>query len=232
MSTIGIDFGTQFIRNCAHTIKLQIWDFGPGDWTRPVRRTIYRNALGVMIVYDLTKSESFRNVAQWLREVELNADKNISILLVGTKVREFTRRFLCTDYFVVPQADLTMCASYFDRPVPKEVTKEQQYELSQHVGIPFIETSSKLNINVDRAFFILADMIYKYAVQAVRWPHVLTECCYVRKLSPPVLAARPTYTQPIPKWRKLTRLLRKFASNSVNFVRLCQCGAQGYVTLQ
>lgn len=45
----------------------------------------YRGALGALLVYDITKKQSFENAERWLQELREHADQKIVILLVGNK---------------------------------------------------------------------------------------------------------------------------------------------------
>ena len=47
-----------------------MWDTGGQQRYRPVLSTCYRNAHGVIIVFDVTNEKSFANLKQWLVEVE------------------------------------------------------------------------------------------------------------------------------------------------------------------
>lgn len=43
-------------------------------------------AVGAMLVYDITKHQSFENIEIWLKELRDHADENIVVILVGNKV--------------------------------------------------------------------------------------------------------------------------------------------------
>ncbi len=46
----------------------------------------YRNALGALIVYDITNKKSFDHIERWIEELKDNASKYVRIILVGNKV--------------------------------------------------------------------------------------------------------------------------------------------------
>ena len=46
----------------------------------------YRKALGALIVYDITKRQSFENVKFWLESLMMQAEQNLCIILVGNKL--------------------------------------------------------------------------------------------------------------------------------------------------
>jgi Ras-related protein Rab-11A len=50
-----------------------------------MRHRYYRGAVGALLVYDISKHATFKNVERWLQELRENADRNIVIMLVGNK---------------------------------------------------------------------------------------------------------------------------------------------------
>jgi len=45
----------------------------------------YRGAMGILLVYDITKQESFNNITNWMKNIEQHASDNVNKLLVGNK---------------------------------------------------------------------------------------------------------------------------------------------------
>ena len=50
-----------------------------------IARTYYKGAVGALLVYDITRKETFDDLNKWLEEVKENSSKNISIVLIGNK---------------------------------------------------------------------------------------------------------------------------------------------------
>ena len=46
----------------------------------------YRKSIGALIVYDITKEQSFMSVKKWIEEVREHAEPEIVIMLVGNKL--------------------------------------------------------------------------------------------------------------------------------------------------
>jgi small GTP-binding protein len=84
-STIGVEFGTRTLKISGKTIKAQIWDTAGQERYRAIVSAYYRGAVGVLLVYDITKKQTFENVSRWLNELREHADEDIVILLVGNK---------------------------------------------------------------------------------------------------------------------------------------------------
>jgi Ras-related protein Rab-11A len=67
------------------TIKAQIWDTAGQERYRAITSAYYRGAVGALLVYDITKKQTFENINRWLRELRDHADSNIVIMMVGNK---------------------------------------------------------------------------------------------------------------------------------------------------
>ena len=65
--TVGVEFATRQIEHDGKTIEAQVWDTAGQERYRAVTSAYYRNAVGALIVYDVTNRESFENCAKWLK---------------------------------------------------------------------------------------------------------------------------------------------------------------------
>ena len=84
-STIGVEFATRQIEHDGKTIEAQVWDTAGQERYRAITAAYYRGAIGALLVYDITKRESFENCERWLRELRAHADPSIVAMLVGNK---------------------------------------------------------------------------------------------------------------------------------------------------
>jgi Ras-related protein Rab-1A len=134
ISTIGVDFRFRTIHVQDKTVKLQIWDTAGQERFRTITSAYYRGADGIIMVYDVTSSESFDHVEEWLSEVDRYANPNTSKLLVGNK------------------ADLIE---------EKVVAESDAQAFAERIGVSFLETSAKTATNVDTAFLTMAQELIK-----------------------------------------------------------------------
>jgi len=132
-STIGVEFATRSIQADGKTIKAQIWDTAGQERYRAITSAYYRGAVGALLVYDIAKNVTFKNVERWLAELRENAAGNIVIMLVGNK------------------SDLRHL-----REVPTDTSKE----FSAKNNLLFIETSALDSTNVELAFQNILTEIY------------------------------------------------------------------------
>uniref|UniRef100_A0A0C9S424 TSA: Wollemia nobilis Ref_Wollemi_Transcript_26434_1581 transcribed RNA sequence n=1 Tax=Wollemia nobilis TaxID=56998 RepID=A0A0C9S424_9CONI len=133
-ATIGVEFQTRTLLIDHKTVKAQIWDTAGQERYRAVTSAYYRGAVGAMLVYDISKRQTFDHVARWLEELRSHADNNIVIMLVGNK-----------------------CDLINLRAVPQEDAKE----FAQREGLFFLETSALEAINVESAFLTVLTEIYR-----------------------------------------------------------------------
>jgi len=49
------------------------------------RSRYYRGAVGALLLFDMTKMQTYVNVTRWIKELREHADSNIVIMLVGNK---------------------------------------------------------------------------------------------------------------------------------------------------
>jgi len=136
LSTIGVDFKIRTIDVDGKTIKLQIWDTAGQERFRTITAAYYRGAHGIVVVYDVTDSESFENVRMWLKEIERYAADYVEKLLIGNK------------------SDLV---------AKKVVEYSIAKELADSLEIPFLETSAKDSTNVDEMFYTMTRLIQQRA---------------------------------------------------------------------
>ena len=66
-TTIGIDFKIKIIELYNRLFKLQIWDSGGLERFHNITKTYIPGAHGIIIIYDVTDRNSFKNVKYWIK---------------------------------------------------------------------------------------------------------------------------------------------------------------------
>ena len=66
-------------------VKIQVWDTAGQERYRSITNAYYRGAEGVLIVFDLTNKESFKNIQKWINEVTVYTGKDVIFVCLGNK---------------------------------------------------------------------------------------------------------------------------------------------------
>ena len=85
MATIGVEFKDKIINVGKWKVRLQIWDTSGQERFRSITQNFYRNADGILFVYDVTNRESFSHIKDWLMDSQVE-DSDIKRILVGNKI--------------------------------------------------------------------------------------------------------------------------------------------------
>lgn len=85
-ATIGVDFSAKNLKVKDSVVKAQFWDTAGQEKYRSITSAYYKNAVGSIVVYDITKKDSFNSVKNWLEEVKMYADKELTAIVIGNKV--------------------------------------------------------------------------------------------------------------------------------------------------
>ena len=96
-TTIGIEFGSLVIPINNKRIKLQVWDTAGQESFRSISRAYYRGAVGCLLVYDITRRDSFNHVKTWLEDVMTHGHEDIQIALIANKFDLASVREVSTD---------------------------------------------------------------------------------------------------------------------------------------
>ncbi len=70
LSTIGIDFKTKYLKVNNQKYKLQIWDTAGQERFRTITSSYYRGAHGIIIIFDSSIEDGFKNVSDWLENLD------------------------------------------------------------------------------------------------------------------------------------------------------------------
>lgn len=134
ISTIGIDFRVKTVEMGGKKIKIQIWDTAGQERFRAITTAYYRCAMGVVLVFSISNQQSFENIRQWMRDVNMYTENEPDKILVGNKC---------------------------DLEAERMVSAHTAQNYADSLGIEYIETSAKNDINVKEAFAHLTRRIIR-----------------------------------------------------------------------
>ncbi len=132
-TTLGVEFATKTMIIENATLKAQIWDTCGQEQFRALTKTYYKKAVGALVVYDITKKQTFDGIDKWYQDIKENAEEEVVLMLVGNK------------------ADLKHL---------REVETQQAAEVAKNKNMAFIETSALDSTNVETAFQMIVQQIY------------------------------------------------------------------------
>ena len=132
ISTVGVDYMDKIIDYNKFKIKLQIWDTSGEEKFRTITKNFYRNADGLLVVFDLTKKESYDHIRSWINEAKENNDK-LKTLLIGNKLDLKDERIVAID-------------------VAKQFAEKN--------NLKYIETSAKDGTNINESFQAIIDLLF------------------------------------------------------------------------
>ncbi|CAL4993678.1 unnamed protein product [Urochloa decumbens] len=132
--TIGVEYGARIIPVDGEPTRIQIWDTAGQEAFRSITRSYYRGAAAAVLVYDITRRETFNHVTSWLEDAKQLASPHLSIVLVGNKCDLSSRR---------------------------AVGYEEGERFAMEHGMVFMEASAKTAQNVEEAFTAAARIVMK-----------------------------------------------------------------------
>lgn len=138
-STIGVDFALKIINwDPNTTIRLQLWDIAGQERFGNMTRVYFKDAIGAIIVYDVTRNMTFQATEKWKDDIDRKVtynDKPIPIVLIANKIDLLNN----------------------ENPIPKE----QLDKFCEEKGFcGWFDTSAKDNLNLDKSInFLVKDIV-------------------------------------------------------------------------
>ncbi|KAL9616430.1 MAG: hypothetical protein Q9160_008706 [Pyrenula sp. 1 TL-2023] len=125
-------------------MKLSLWDTAGQETYKSITRSYFRGASGALLVFDITRRETFTSVTDWLQDLRQIAEEGIVVILVGNKT------------------DLSERSTDIEGNTRRAVTREEAEEWCRGNGVfTYVETSAKSGDGVERAFLEVAERIYQ-----------------------------------------------------------------------
>ena len=142
-NTVGVDLKSRltYINNVP--IRVNIWDTAGQEKYEKMTKQYFKNANGIIIVYDVNSKNSFNRIGMWIDTIKVECDiRKVSLVLVGNKI-DRDKKY-------------------------KEVTLKEGLGLAKKINAAFVETSALSNENVDVVFDVLVhDLIFKNEVDII-----------------------------------------------------------------
>lgn len=130
-STIGVEYKEKKLKVNKHKVVLDIWDTSGQERFHSITKNYFRNANGILFVYDISDQKSFDSIKNWIIDSE-KFDTECQKILVGNKC---------------------------DLEENRVVTKDEMENFARLKKMESIEVSVKKNININLAFNSLIGLI-------------------------------------------------------------------------
>ena len=126
ITTIGLDYKLKYVQlDSGETIKVQLWDTAGQDRYRTIAKNYYKGSHGILLLYDITKENSFENIREWVQNIREEVYEKAIIFLIGNKI---------------------------DKKNERKITTEQGQKLAAEYNLPFFEAYAKSGENVEEIF--------------------------------------------------------------------------------
>ncbi|CAE6533977.1 unnamed protein product [Rhizoctonia solani] len=138
---IRMDISSRFMMSDGTLLKAELWDTAGTERYRSITQSTYRKVNGVLLVYNLTKEESFKECEDWRKDLEKNIDNfsEVQVVLVGNQV---------------------------DNEKEREVSTGKAQAYADRHGFKFAEVSAKDGTNVEQMFqTLMDDVVEKLSAQ-------------------------------------------------------------------
>ena len=133
--TIGVDLASVWYEHPSKpSVRLQLWDTAGQEMYRSIIRSYYRGAYAIVLLYDVTNHDSFRNVYAWCEEVDACSRNNRRLFLVANKI---------------------------DSAVDRVIFEQDGRKLADRMGACYLETSAKCGTNTDYLVAIIGSTLWK-----------------------------------------------------------------------
>jgi len=90
-ATVGVDFAVKHVNVNGTEVRMQLWDIaGQERFGASASKVYYKEALGAILVYDISRPQTFDTVSKWKMEIDSmvrlpDGEGCIPVVLVGNK---------------------------------------------------------------------------------------------------------------------------------------------------
>ncbi len=134
LATVGLDYYSKTEEIDNQKIQIKLWDTAGQERYKALTQNYFRSAEGVLLAFDVTNEESFKNLKEWISSIKVNMEsKNIflPLIIIGNKIDKDDR----------------------------EIEKEEAEKFASENNYKYFETSAKTGEGVDEAIRELVKLV-------------------------------------------------------------------------
>jgi len=136
ISTGGASYSNKIVEKNGEKLQLDIWDTAGQEKFRSLGKNFYRDAFIILMVYDITRQETFDNLKKiWYPEITQNGVENPLLAVVGNKSDEYEK--------------------------DNTVNEEEARQFANEIKCIFQLVSAKNGDNVQNLFNVLLDTFFE-----------------------------------------------------------------------
>ena len=132
LATVGLDFFTkdEYFNN--KIVRIKIWDTAGQERYKALTQGFFRNAHGILIVYDVTNSETFDNLKYWVQSIHthLGEKGNVKVIIIENKIE-----------------------------LKREIKKEDAQKYAEENGYKYFETSALSGEGIEESIKYLVQQV-------------------------------------------------------------------------
>jgi small GTP-binding protein len=134
LATVGIDFFTKDENFSGKMVRIKVWDTAGQERYKSLTQAFFRNAHGIILVFDVTNLESFSNLKYWIQSINMHLGEkhDMKMIIIGNKI------------------DLS-----------REISKEDAENFAKQANVPYYETSAKNGTGINESIRALVCEILK-----------------------------------------------------------------------
>ena len=141
LATVGLDYYSKVEAINNQTINIKLWDTAGQERYKALTQNYFRNAEGVLLTFDVTNTDSFNNLKDWIGSIKTNMESNnifLPLIIVGNKI---------------------------DMEDAREINKEDAEKFVSDNNYKYFETSAKTGEGVDDAIRDLVNQVLEQGDQ-------------------------------------------------------------------
>ncbi|EGR28304.1 Ras family protein, putative [Ichthyophthirius multifiliis] len=133
LTTIGIDYKLKQEIIDGKKVKLQIWDTAGQERFKTITQSYYKGATGIILAYSVIDPNSFKNITDWMKQINMHADANVKKIIIANKC---------------------------DMKDERKVSTKEGEDLAEKYNVNYFETSAKDGLNIREAFRCIAKQAF------------------------------------------------------------------------
>ncbi|MFX0103075.1 MAG: GTP-binding protein, partial [Candidatus Hodarchaeota archaeon] len=132
LPTLGVQLSQKVVNYKQYNIVFSIWDLAGQERFLPFMQQYYKGSNAEIIVFDLTRPETFRGVHKWCKDIQKHLSRPPIGIIIGNKN---------------------------DLEEYRKITKEESQKLQEELGLSVYEASALTGSQVEAAFMELAEIL-------------------------------------------------------------------------